>query len=72
MKEYFTPAEVATMYQVTHDAVLKWIKSGKLQAVRTPGGHCRIPANHLPREMIHKYFQQHETGSVPYCWEYFT
>lgn len=34
--------EVARLCGVTRDAVVKWIKKGKLQATRTPGGHYRI------------------------------
>jgi len=34
--------EVARICGVTRDAVLKWIKQGKLAAVRTAGGHFRV------------------------------
>lgn len=38
-----TTGEVARLLGVTRDAVLKWIKKGKLPATRTPGGHYRVP-----------------------------
>lgn len=37
-----TTGEVARLCGVTPDAVLKWIKAGKLPATRTPGGHYRV------------------------------
>ena len=37
-----TTGDVARHCYVTNVAVLKWIRSGKLKAYRTPGGHCRI------------------------------
>jgi len=40
---------VARFYKVSRPAVKKWIKSGKLRAVRTPGGHFRIPGGQLAR-----------------------
>ena len=41
-KGYLTTFQVADLMSVTPDSVLKWIKSGKLEALRTPGGHYRI------------------------------
>ena len=37
-----TTGEAADMCCVTPDAVLKWIKGGKIPGVRTAGGHYRI------------------------------
>lgn len=37
-EEYLTVAEVASIYQVTPQAVYKWIRSGKLPVESTPGG----------------------------------
>jgi excisionase family DNA binding protein len=36
-----TPAEVATMFRVDPKTVTRWAKSGKLQFIRTLGGHRR-------------------------------
>jgi excisionase family DNA binding protein len=41
-RRFFTTSEVARYCAVTNDGVLKWIKSGKLKAFSTPGGHYRI------------------------------
>ena len=43
-RRFFTTSEVATYCAVTNDGVLKWIKSGKLRAFSTPGGHYRVSA----------------------------
>ena len=39
--ELLTPAEVSQMFRVDPKTVTRWAKSGKLSAVRTPGGHRR-------------------------------
>lgn len=41
-RRFFTTSEVANYCAVTNDGVLKWIKSGKLRAFSTPGGHYRV------------------------------
>lgn len=45
----YTTGDVARLFHVSVQAVKKWIKAGKLRAVRTPGGHFRIPARQLER-----------------------
>jgi len=40
--EFLSTGEVARLCGVTRDAVVKWIKKGKLPAVQTPGGHYRV------------------------------
>ena len=41
-RRFFTTSEVARYCAVTNDGVLKWIKSQKLRAFSTPGGHCPV------------------------------
>lgn len=53
-RRFFTTSEVARYCAVTNDGVLKWIKSGKLRAFSTPGGHYRISAEDF-REFLQKY-----------------
>jgi len=43
-RRFFTTSEVARYCAVTNDGVLKWIKSAKLRAFSTPGGHYRVSA----------------------------
>lgn len=37
-----TPGEVASMFRVDPKTVTRWAKSGKLNAIRTLGGHRRF------------------------------
>lgn len=37
-----TPAEVAAMWRVDVKTVAKWVKAGKITAIRTPGNHRRF------------------------------
>jgi excisionase family DNA binding protein len=78
--EFLTTGEVARLSGVTRDAVLKWIKKGKLQAIRTPGGHYRVPREalaELPTEFFTSELSKRGGGkeekeSEPVrCWEYF-
>jgi len=53
-RRFFTTSEVASYCAVTNDGVLKWIKSGKLRAFSTPGGHYRVSAEDF-RTFLEKY-----------------
>lgn len=43
-RRFLTTSEVADYCAVSNDGVLKWIKSNKLRAFSTPGGHYRVLA----------------------------
>lgn len=49
-----TTGDIARYCHVTHVGVLKWIKSGKLKAYSTPGGHHRVPRNDF-RNFLKQY-----------------
>jgi len=53
-RRFFTTSDVARYCAVTNDGVLKWIKSGKLRAFSTPGGHYRVSAEDF-RSFLEKY-----------------
>lgn len=53
-RRFFTTSEVARYCAVTNDGVLKWIKSGKLRAFSTPGGHYRISSEDF-RAFLNKF-----------------
>ena len=36
-----TPAEVAKLFNVDPKTVTRWARQGKLDSIRTPGGHRR-------------------------------
>lgn len=42
-----TPAEVAAMFRVNPKTVTRWARSGKLNAVRTLGGHRRFRSSEV-------------------------
>jgi len=79
--KYLSTGEVARLCGVTRDAVVKWIKKGKLEAAQTPGGHYRVP------EAACETLIQETDPSIPpvpgqlparksvteslRCWEYF-
>lgn len=45
--EFISTGQAAKICAVTPDTVLKWIKGGRLNARRTPGGHYRIDRRDL-------------------------
>ena len=74
-KGYLTTFQAADILSVTPDSILKWIKSGKLEAIRTPGGHYRIPRQNV--EILLKESEQKRSKKVKspdevrqYCWEF--
>lgn len=76
---YFTTNDVAQMCNVTRQTVINWIKSRKLNAILTPGGHRRVLKedlvkffieNNLDTDVIEE-FEEKRKKRIPYCWEYF-
>ncbi len=77
--ELLSTGDVARLCGVTRDAVLKWIKKGKLPAVRTPGGHYRIARDACQgmamegphsKPLVDYGGEPGEFGPLR-CWEYF-
>ncbi len=72
-KDFFSTGEIAAFFSVTPDAVLKWVKAGKISASRTPGGHYRIHRNFIKTNFIaDETSQQLQKRKQPflYCWEF--
>lgn len=44
-RTYYTPQQLGKLAGVSRQTVVKWIKTDKLPAIRTDGGHWRIPAS---------------------------
>jgi excisionase family DNA binding protein len=40
--ELYTLGEVAGIFAVSYKTVLRWVTSGTLPTMRTPGGHHRV------------------------------
>jgi molybdopterin-binding protein len=43
------PKEAATRLGISYPTLKKWIYSGKLRTITTPGGHHRVPETELER-----------------------
>lgn len=54
-----TPSEVAALFRVNPKTVTRWARAGKLNAIRTLGGHRRFRASEI-RRCIDE--MSHETG----------
>lgn len=39
---WLTPGEVAVMFRVDPKTVTRWAAAGKVESIRTPGGHRRF------------------------------
>ena len=52
MKKMLTPKEVASSIGVSYWTVLRMIKRGELKALRTPGGHYRVPIYALEQQSV--------------------
>ena len=65
--------KAARRLSVTPDTVLKWIKSGRLPAVRTAGGHYRVAESDLDGLMHDDLgpLGHPEGNGFLYCWEYY-
>ena len=46
-----TPAEVAQMFRVNPKTVTRWSKNGKLNCIRTLGGHRRFRLSEVTEAM---------------------
>lgn len=63
-RKLLTTGQAAEQCSVTRDAVLKWIKSGRLKARRTAGGHYRVDPEDLERLDLSA-----TEGADRFCWE---
>jgi excisionase family DNA binding protein len=48
-KSYVTRAEVAQMFEVSPNTVGRWVRSGRIPSVVTPGGRRRYPVKAILR-----------------------
>jgi excisionase family DNA binding protein len=75
---WLTTGQAARLCSVTSDTVLKWIKKGSLEAVRTAGGHYRIKRQNLTHLLTvgsRSRLSPDIMGAAPEqlrCWEYFS
>jgi excisionase family DNA binding protein len=48
-----TPSEVARLFRVDPKTVTRWAAAGRLEYVKTPGGHHRFSEEHV-REVLRR------------------
>jgi molybdopterin-binding protein len=53
MPSLLTPREAALRLGISYPTVKQWLYHGKIKAVKTPGGHYRIPEAELD-SLLHK------------------
>jgi len=68
-----TTGQAARRCSVTRDTILKWIRAGRVAAIRTAGGHFRIPEENLQPLSYegHGALPTDRPPTFHYCWEYF-
>ena len=47
--ELLKPQEAARLMSVSYPTLKQWIYNGKVQSIKTPGGHHRIPRSEIDR-----------------------
>lgn len=62
-KRFLTTGDVAALCDVSVGAVKKWIRKGKLDATRTPGGHFRVAVEEFERFRAAYRFSRPAAGS---------
>jgi len=76
-KSYLKTTELARLCGVSRFSILNWINQGKIRALRTVGGHYRIPAGeaisfleafHL--DTFHNQKRPPVAKALGHCWEY--
>jgi excisionase family DNA binding protein len=47
--DYLKPTDAAKLLNVSYPTIKQWIYGGKIQSIKTPGGHHRIPRAEIER-----------------------
>ena len=61
--KFYQLKDIAAYFGVTTGSVRNWVKTGKLNAIFTPGGHRRIPKKDL-EEFLKKYSKTINQGII--------
>jgi excisionase family DNA binding protein len=59
-----TPAEVAALFRVDPKTVTRWAKAGKLDSIRTLGGHRRYRASEV-HALLDRFAPEESAASAP-------
>ena len=52
MADLLSPREAALRLGISYPTMKQWLYRGKLKAIKTPGGHYRIPEAELDDETL--------------------
>lgn len=63
-EKLLTPGEVAAIFRVDPKTVTRWAKSGRISAVRTPGGHARFRQSDIDALLTGDVFGPGPGGAV--------
>jgi excisionase family DNA binding protein len=66
---FISTGKAAKQWAVSRDTILKWIKSGKLSAEKTVGGHHRIRMDAFDTYPTHR--SPGEEPASEYCWNFY-
>ena len=74
-RDWLSTGQAAELCAVTPATVLNWIRTGKLEGIRTPGGHYRVKLVSLEPMMARRQIAFRPNGkNTPTkhlrCWEY--
>jgi len=71
-KDYLTTTELARFCGVSRFTIINWTNRGKIKAIRTAGGHYRIPVSEAVSflDVFHKDKNGVAFGSLGRCWKY--
>jgi excisionase family DNA binding protein len=58
VSELATPAEAAAELRCSVHTVKRWAREGQIAAVKTPGGHWRIPLSELRVLRTHREYAE--------------
>ena len=58
--ELFTVEEVAARFRVRPRTVYRWLRAGRMESIRTPGGQYRIPGQAVFRELESRVIEDPE------------
>jgi excisionase family DNA binding protein len=69
--DYVSTGQVAKMLSVTSDTVVKWVRKGKLRAMKTAGGHYRIPRDSVLALLpgVDDFGRNNDKRPLVPCWE---
>jgi excisionase family DNA binding protein len=55
-------SEICKLYSISRRTLYRWIKSGKISGVRTPGGHLRFDIDEVERLFLKPEKNQRVAG----------